>query len=76
MTRFEEIGVEMQQNSRSREEADRRFKRSCDICCYTGRHLSCDRCAIDCAHSDKILILEISKPRHAGQSGGIYRPHV
>ena len=51
MTRFEEIGVELQELSRSKREAEKKFQRSCEMCCNWGLPIRCNRCAIDCAHT-------------------------
>ena len=50
MTKFEEIGVEIQQSATSKREAQKSFAHSCNICCCRGLHLNCDRCAIAGTH--------------------------
>lgn len=50
MCKFETIGVERQYSSVTREDANRNFRISCNICCSRGMHLECDRCAINVAH--------------------------
>ncbi len=50
MTRFEEIGQQLQLESLSKAEAKSRFKKSCDLCCNRGNHIDCDRCAIASCH--------------------------
>ncbi len=50
MTRFEEIGQQLQLESLSKSEAKARFKKSCDICCNRGINIDCDRCAIASCH--------------------------
>lgn len=43
MTKFENIGVARQYQSRNKHEADKQFERSCDMCCCRGMHLECPR---------------------------------
>ena len=50
MTRFEEIGQQLQIESLSKTEAIARFKKSCELCCNRGNHIDCDRCAIAACH--------------------------
>lgn len=50
MTKFEQRGKYFQETAYSMEDAIRKFKISCDICCYQGKHLDCDNCIIDNAH--------------------------
>lgn len=50
MCKFEQIGVERQYTSVTKEDANRNFRISCTICCNRGMHLECDRCAISTAH--------------------------
>jgi len=61
MTRFEEIGVELQELSRTPKEAKRLYQHSCDLCCSSGLHIRCDRCAIDCAHTRMIEAFSVMK---------------
>jgi len=58
VTKFEERGVEMQYNSVSRADADRKFKRSCDSCCRLGLRISCDSCAINSTHDNAVEYFE------------------
>lgn len=50
MTKFEQIGVNMQYDSPTKEIATQKFSRSCECCCNKGIRLECDRCAIDTVH--------------------------
>lgn len=50
MTKFEEIGCEMQSRSATIREADSRYERTCTICCMRNMHIECDRCAIAAVH--------------------------
>ena len=51
MTKFEQIGVNMQYESATREIAQQMFSRSCECCCNKGMHIKCDYCAIETAHN-------------------------
>ena len=50
MSRFEEIGVEIQYGATSKRKAQGSFRHSCDVCCNRGIHIDCDRCAIARTH--------------------------
>ena len=50
MTKFEQIGVNLQNNSASRAEAKKKFAYSCMTCCLRGLRIQCDCCAISTAH--------------------------
>lgn len=54
---FEERGVELQKDSLSVSEANRRFRNSCILCCSKGRCVDCDYCAINAAHDERLEIL-------------------
>lgn len=54
MSKFEERGVERQREAITVRAAIRAFNYSCDRCCYTGRHIDCEQCAIAGAHQ-KVL---------------------
>lgn len=51
MTTFEERAIDYQYNATSVANAKKSFKKSCTICCITGRHLECDRCNIAFVHN-------------------------
>ena len=51
MTKFENIGVTMQNEAVSIEDATKKFAYSCNICCHRGLHIDCDHCAIAMAHN-------------------------
>lgn len=46
MTKFEQVGVNMQYDAPTKEMAQKRFSRSCECCCSKGLQIKCDRCAI------------------------------
>lgn len=50
MTKFEQIGVNLQYTAITKEVAQQKFTRSCECCCNKGMHIDCDRCAIETAH--------------------------
>lgn len=49
---FLENGVKFQTHARTKEWAILQFENSCTRCCYSGRHLSCEHCAIAGAHKN------------------------
>lgn len=67
MTKFEQIGIERQLESESKSEALRNFQHSCEVCCYRGMHLSCDKCSIAFTHAEVIAFFEDCK-RHKGNN--------
>lgn len=46
MTRFEEVRAEYMAEALTVERAEGLFRKSCDICCVTGKRIECDRCGI------------------------------
>lgn len=50
MTKFEQVGVNMQYDSPTEEIARQKFSRSCECCCRKGMCINCDRCAIETVH--------------------------
>ena len=50
MTKFEQIGVNYQMDSTSKQEAVKCFKFSCNCCCNKGIRIDCDRCQIAQVH--------------------------
>lgn len=58
MSKFEQIGINIQLSAVSKEDALKKFACSCNICCYKGIHLDCDHCAIAVAHNQIIAIYD------------------
>lgn len=58
MTKFEQIGINYQYNADTKEEANRKFKYSCECCCNRGMHIECDHCAIACVYNLVIASFE------------------
>lgn len=58
MTYFESVGVNCQYGATNISKAVKAFKKSCEICTKTGKHIACDRCAIANTHKDIINILK------------------
>lgn len=58
MTRFESIGVDLQQNAETIQQAKRAFNYSCKLCCQRGLRLDCDSCAIYGAHRTQISFIK------------------
>ena len=61
MTKFEQVGVNYQNDAESKEQANRSFRYSCECCCTRGMHIECDRCAISVAHNLTIAAFENNK---------------
>ena len=61
MTKFESKGVELQQESTSRFQSEKRFAYSCDRCCSLGLRIECDRCAIRVVHEQIEKLFNDSK---------------
>ena len=61
MTKFEQVGVNYQNNAESKEQANRSFRYSCECCCTRGLRIECDRCAIAVAHNLTIAAFENNK---------------
>lgn len=61
MTKFEQVGVNYQNDAESKEQANRSFRYSCECCCTRGMHIECDRCAIAVAHNLTIAAFEHNK---------------
>ena len=57
MYKFEAIGVERQMECSSKQEAVKVFRHSCEICCYHGMRIDCDKCAIAHAHREVLAAL-------------------
>ena len=58
MTKFEQIGVNMQYEAINKNEAINKFSRSCECCCNKGLHINCNRYAIDTVHKLVIASFE------------------
>lgn len=61
MTKFEQVGVNLQYESLTKEIAVKRFSRSCECCCNKGMHIDCDKCAITTVHQLVIASFENNK---------------
>lgn len=59
MTKFEQVGVNMQYESDTKEIAIKRFSRSCECCCNKGMRIECDRCSVAVVHKLVIASFEI-----------------
>ena len=58
MTKFEQIGINIQYTATSKEDALKKFSYSCNLCCHKGMHIDCDQCAISAVHNQLIAIFE------------------
>lgn len=59
MTKFEQIGAELQQDAMNYKEAERCFQYSCRLCCQHGFRMDCEHCGIHQAHMIKIAALDV-----------------
>ncbi len=50
MTKFEQVGINMQYSATTKEMAQQKFSRSCECCCNKGVFIKCDRCSIATVH--------------------------
>ena len=50
MTKFEQIGVNMQYDAVTLKGANKAFEHSCVCCCQKGMQIKCEQCAISAAH--------------------------
>ena len=50
MTKFEQVGVQLQNEATNKQDAMRSFAYSCRCCCDKGMRIECDRCAIATTH--------------------------
>ena len=58
MTKFEQIGINIQHSAITKEDAIRKFNHSCNLCCCKGMRINCDQCAISAVHNQLIAIFE------------------
>ena len=61
MTKFEQVGINMQYESPTKEIAIQKFSRSCECCCTKGIHIDCDKCAIETVHKLVMASFEQNK---------------
>lgn len=50
MTKFEQVGVQLQNEATNKHDAIRSFAYSCRCCCDKGMRIECERCAIAATH--------------------------
>ena len=51
MTKFEQVGINLQYAASTIEQANKNFEYSCNCCCNKGMRIDCDRCAISSVHN-------------------------
>lgn len=61
VTKFEQVGVELQYEASNKHEANRSFKYSCRVCCGRGMRIECDRCAIAVTHAITVAAFDTIK---------------
>lgn len=59
MTKFEAVGVSLQEDAASPRDAVNRMRYSCSCCCARGLRVSCERCAVKAAHDLTIAAFEV-----------------
>lgn len=58
MTKFEQIGVNLQNDAMTKEEARKNFSYSCRVCCNRGMQIQCDKCAISVCHQETMACFD------------------
>ena len=58
MTKFGQVGVNMQYESMTKEMAQKRYSRSCECCCSRGMRIKCEQCAISVVHQLVVACFE------------------
>lgn len=61
MTAFDDKGCQLQMESETMSEAQRRFEYSCECCCTKGRRIPCDRCPIAATHEAVMKSLKVCR---------------
>lgn len=58
MTKFEQIGSQLQMDCATLFQAEQKFRYSCKICCNHGMRIVCDNCAIMATHEQVVAAIE------------------
>lgn len=58
MKKFEQIGINMQYDAVNKEDAIKKFSRSCDACIHKGMNIDCDYCHISAVHALVVAYFE------------------
>lgn len=61
MSRFLDVGVQIQQEARTIRAAERKFEHSCEICCSRGYAYNCDTCPIAAEHESRVTLLRYAE---------------
>lgn len=61
MTKFEQVGVSLQNEATTKYDARKNFSYSCRCCCNRGMRIECDRCAIAATYRMTIAALDTVK---------------
>lgn len=59
MTKFEQIGVNFQNDAANKYEANKSFRYSCRVCCERGMRIDCDKCAIAHTHAATVAAFDV-----------------
>ena len=68
--KFEQKGINFQNEATSKEEALRFFQYSCDCCSYRGIRLDCDRCRIAHVHSLVVAYFDDEEAKKEAKANG------
>ena len=63
LTKFEQVGINFQNDATSKREANKSFRYSCRVCCERGIRIECDRCAIAATHDVVVAAFEAEQSR-------------
>ena len=63
MTKFEQVGINMQYDSATKEIAQKKFSRSCECCCNRGLQIKCNKCSIATVHQLIIASFETKEDK-------------
>jgi len=61
MTKFEQVGVNYQNDAMDKRETNKSFRYSCRVCCERGIRVECDRCAIAVTHDAVVAAFETAQ---------------
>ena len=65
MTKFEQIGINIQLSAVNKDDALKKFNYSCNVCCCKGMHINCDHCAIAATHASVIAVFDDQQEKEA-----------
>ena len=69
MSKFEQIGTNLQLEAATKDDANRNFRYSCNVCCTRGIRLNCDTCRIKTNHEMVVSIFDDYEQKIMSQIG-------